>query len=181
MHRPTSLSALLLLTAAILITTAGCDNDDDRMWRLSRDVTQASRELVAADSEARREMIVVHRELQEERQSLDRQHEHLEDERREIAARRHRDPLVANALLMTGLVMAALLPLAVAWRLLEHQFSQSEDAQLVDVLVAEMTSPAPALMPPPVEQERLTEADADDHRTGRPDDGHAAGPARPGG
>ena len=139
----------------------GCGNDDERLLELSREslrrqaeqneqmarqsqeVVEASRELVAADAEARREIVEVHHDIQSERQSLDRQHEDMESERREIATQRHRDPIVANALLSTGLTLAALLPLAVAWLLLRHQFQRSDDALLAEVLIAEITSSTP--------------------------------------
>ena len=172
MNRTRGTVPLILLTAAVLLPLTGCTNDDDRMWELSHEVTQASRELVEADAEARKEIVEIHRDLQEERAGLDRQHEELEAERREIAAQRHRDPLIANALLTAGLILGALLPLAVAFLLLRQHLSQSDDDRLADVLIAEITAPESPLLPPKRENRRLSGPDA----TAEPgDDGNPDG------
>ena len=171
MNRTRGPTPLILLTASVLILQTGCGNDDDRMWELSRDVTEASRELVEADAEARKEMIQVHRDLQEERSSLDRQHEELEAERREIAAQRHRDPLIANFIMTTGLILSGLLPLAVAFLLLRQHLSQSDDGRLADVLIAEITASDSPLLPAERENRRLPGPDetAEPSDDGTPD------------
>ena len=168
MNRLGSAAPLNLLIAIALLTLTGCTNDDDRMWELSQEITEASRELVEADAEARKEIIEVHHDLQEERASLDRQHEELEAERREIAAHRHRDPLIANALLTTGLILGSLLPLLIAWLLLKEQFSRSDDAQLAEILTAEITAADSLLLTERQDERRLLgpdkEASTDDDR-----------------
>lgn len=170
-HPTRSMLATLIGMGLLLVT--GCGNDDERLLELSREslrrqaeqnaqmarqseqITEASRELVAADAEARREIVEVHHDIQAERQSLNRQHEDLESERLTIASQRHRDPIIANTLQTTGLFLAALLPLAVAWLLLKNQFSRSDDELLAEVLISEITSSTPVLLPPPGEAPRL--------------------------
>ncbi len=140
MNRTRGSAPLILLTAAAVLPLTGCGNDDDRMWELSQEITEASRELVEADAEARKEIVEIHRDLQEERAGLDRQHEELEAERREIATQRHRDPLIAHALLTTGLIVGGLLPLAIAFLLLRQHLSLSDNDRLTDVLIGEITA-----------------------------------------
>jgi hypothetical protein len=97
---------------------------NEEMARQSRQVAEQGHELaktaqslVEQDAAARREMIQAHSELQsdlqEERTKLDTQRQELHVERQEVAKASIRDPVIAQAILATGLVLAALLPLVV--------------------------------------------------------------------
>src|SRR5690606_20692453 len=79
----------------------------------------------------------------------DEQQNQLEDDRRTLAAQRHRDPLIANTLLTVALVAATLLPLLVAyWLLVRTQETSGDDAQLAEVLIGELTAETPLLLAP---------------------------------
>jgi hypothetical protein len=93
-------------TTVLLALITGCKEDDQLQRSLQRQAEQivgASRNLVEADAKAREELIELQQNLQEgvqtERHSLDRQHEELEAERQVIARQRHRDPLIATAII----------------------------------------------------------------------------------
>ena len=133
-----------------VIATVGCDSTDkrlaeyaqrateqqarqnERMAQQSETVTRQSQELVSAahelveqDAAARRELIQAQKHLQQkihdERAGVDRQREQLEIERKSLAKAAVREPLIAQAILATGMIAAALLPLLVTalalWRL----------------------------------------------------------------
>lgn len=128
----------------------------------SKDVTETARELVKSDAEARREMIDATTKLQSglhtERRNIDRQHEKLDDERKQIAAARHRDPIIASALEGFGLILACLLPLVVCVFVLRQMRDESGDERaLGEMLALEFASDQPTLLPiSPFAPARLT-------------------------
>ena len=175
----------------MLATMIGCSSSDDRlielshskaspakpsrtkqMARQSQQVAEASKQLVQADAQARQELIAAQTQLQEglqtERGSLDRQHEDLEAERKQIAAQRHRDPIVAAAIMHIGVLLACLLPLVVCIYLLRTLKDSEPEGELCNLLVEELVSPEPKFLPlltPPVqpaEPEALPELPSDD-------------------
>lgn len=117
-------------------------------------LTEAAKELVASDAEARREMVEATRqlnsELHEERGSLDRQYESLEQERRQIAGERHRDPIIATVLHSIGLLLVCSLPLLVCIYVLRQVQQENADDKVVsELLIEELTTEQPLLLPPP--------------------------------
>ena len=120
----------------------------------SHQLAQTAKELVESDAEARRELIAAQQELtsqvNDQQATVDAGREQLEQDRREIAEQRHRDPIVATAIQNTGLVMACLLPLIVAVYVIRHMQSQDPDhAAVAEMLVLEVTSDEPRLLPGP--------------------------------
>lgn len=118
----------------------------------SRDVTETAKELVTKDAEARREMIEATQKLNSglhnERRNIDRQQEKLDDERKQIAANRHRDPIIATALESFGLMLACLLPLLVCIFVLRQMQDETGDEKaLAELLALEITSDQPTLLP----------------------------------
>ena len=131
---------LRVLTLVVLICGCGTSEPDGRyeqlvdktleqqaaqnqaMAKQSQEVAEATRQLVEGDAKARQEMAATHRDLQtglqSERKNIDRQHDALEQERRQIASQRHRDPIVAQAIIQVGGYLAAVVPLALAFVLL---------------------------------------------------------------
>ena len=119
---PNTLLSLLCLTLV-----AGCTDEDrhkevaevakqaaDRqaeqnsvMARLSREVAEGTRRLVQADADARKEMIVVHQDIQAERTSLNKSFEKLEGERKQIAQQRRTESVVVPAMKTIGVAMVA--------------------------------------------------------------------------
>lgn len=131
----------------------------------SHELAEAAKELVEKDAEARRELIAAQQELtsqvNDQQATVDAGREQLEQDRREIAEQRHRDPIVAAAIQNTGLVMACLLPLIVAVYVIRQMQSQGPDhAAVAEMLVLEVTSDEPRLLPGPQRYRRtLTHED----------------------
>jgi len=156
----------------MLMTTGCSDPGDERLAEMSRQssreqarqnersaeqnrqIAAASRHLVEQDARARKALIETHADLQKslhaERTGIDRQREELEQERREIATQRHRDPIIAAVLTDIGLTLACLLPLLLAaYVLYSLNHSGSESEVLTELLIQEMTAkPSQRLLPP---------------------------------
>jgi len=81
----------------------------------SRQLAEAAQELVLQDATARRELLAAQTELtsqlHDQRSRVDVGRDQLEQERRQIAAQRTRDPLLAAAIYDVGLVLVSVLPL----------------------------------------------------------------------
>ncbi|HVX09960.1 MAG TPA: hypothetical protein VHC22_02045 [Pirellulales bacterium] len=157
-----------LLVPMILLAiflAAGC-NEDKRLVELAREadnrqaeqnhemaqqnqqIAEATRQLVEADARSRQELLALERELKAERAEVDRQRDTLEDERRQIAQSRHWDSAAAEAIGGGVILLATLLPLALAAYLLHHVTRSNPDEALAEVLVGEIVSDQPVLLPP---------------------------------
>lgn len=115
-------------------------------------LTQAAEKLVEQDAEARRELIAAQQKLQSElhqqQSTVDAHRKGLEDERRQMALQRGRDPIVASAITNSGLLLACVLPLVVCVlviRQLNHQ--QPDDAAVAELLLLEATQQKSTLLP----------------------------------
>ena len=120
----------------------------------SHQLAEAAKELVEHDAEARRELIAAQTELttqlNEQQSAIYIGHDRLEQDRREIAEQRHRDPIVAAVIQNFGLVLACLLPLLVAVFVIRQMQSQEPDhAAVAELLTLELTSDEPLLLPGP--------------------------------
>ena len=117
------------------------------------EVIELQRGIVQRDATCRKELNTLHQELQtafrEERRSLDRQREELEQERAEIAKSRYWDSNLAATIRSIGLPIACMLPLALAAYLLYCLRAEGNDPQLNEVLIRELVSERPVLLPPP--------------------------------
>jgi hypothetical protein len=148
-----------------------------------QEVLQVQRELIERDEQGRQELNALQRDSQtaihQERSSLDHQHEKLDDERKEIAKQRNRDPIVAAAITGLGVILACLAPIVLAIYLLRAVHRQEPtDAELAELLVQEMASDRSVLFgsvghgPPCLEHEQesagLLPASADDHQDSEP-------------
>jgi hypothetical protein len=129
-----------------------------QMARMQHEVAEGSRRLVEADSKARAELTAIQHELRSDQADIGRQRDQLESERREIANQRQRDPIVAAAITNVGTVLACLLPLLVCvYVLWSIGRSRDSDAGVTDLLVQELVSERPMLLPSP-EKPALTHA-----------------------
>lgn len=154
---------LLLIIGLIAI---GCSSDDQRLIEVSRQsldrqaeqnrlvttnnqqVIDATGKLVEADAQARRENIQLQHEIQSERSGINQQRDHLEQEHRQIAEQRGRDPIIAESIQSAvGLIVAAL-PLVVCLFVLRGLFHKSDDEAMADVLVEELVSYQPLFADP---------------------------------
>ena len=120
----------------------------------SHQLAEAAKELVEHDAEARRELIAAQQELtsqvNDQQATVDAGRGQLEQDRREIAEQRHRDPIVATAIQNTGLIIGCLLPLIVAVYVIRQMQSQEPDhAAVAEMLTLELTSDEPRLLPSP--------------------------------
>ena len=123
----------------------------------SHQLAETAKELVAHDAEARRELIAAQQELTSQlngqQSAIHTGHQQLEQDRREIAEQRHRDPIVAAVIQNIGLTLACLLPLVVAVFVIRQMQSQEPDhAAVAELLILEMTADEPRLLPGPMSQ-----------------------------
>ena len=137
---------------------------NDRMAEQSQAVVEGShqlaetaKELVEHDAEARRELIAAQQELTSQlngqQSAIQTGHQQLEQDRREIAEQRHRDPIIAAVIQDFGLFIACLLPLVVAVFVIRQMQSQEPDhAAVAELLVLELTADEPRLLPGPMSQ-----------------------------
>ena len=168
---PKNLSpSVATLTMTLLLITGCADSRDERYRQLaqqalheqseqnkrlaeqSKQIAEASRRLVEGDAAARKDLLAAQKqlssELHSERAGIDRQREELEQERRNIAARRHRDPVIAQAIGAVGLTLACLLPLLLAAYVIRAVNRDGDDsAALSELLVMEITAERPLLLP----------------------------------
>ena len=191
--RTRTLTRSLIPTLAAALLTAGCSSQDERlasfaeqaaerqaeqnrrMADLQKDVSKGSRRLVEADAEARGDFAGLHKGLQSERGEVGRQRDALEEERREIAARRVTDPLVAAAVMNAGLLLACILPLVLCWQLLRgSDRDDPADALIAEALLADLVAETPLLLaPPPPSPRRLADG------RGTAEEGPGPGPGLP--
>ena len=120
----------------------------------SSQLATAAKELVQSDAEARRELIAaqtgLNSQLNDQRATVDAGRDQLEMERQQIAQQRIRDPMIAAAIQNTGLIIACLLPLVVCIFVIRQMKTQEPDhAAVAELLVSEMTSIRPILLPTP--------------------------------
>lgn len=158
---------LPVIPATVLMALiAGCSSDDEllrqslqrqaeqnaQMARHTELMVETSRDLIAADSRARGELVRLQQNLQEdvetERQSLDRQHEEMEAERQAVARQRLRDPLIAAAIVNAAVLLACIAPLLLAFWVLRQSWGQ-ESAGVDELLIHELTTETPVLLPRP--------------------------------
>lgn len=135
----------------------------------SHQIAEAAKELVEHDAEARRELIAAQQELtsqlSDQQATIDAGRDRLEQDRREIAEQRHRDPIIAAVIQNIGLVIACLLPLLVAVMVIWQMQSQEPDhAAVAELLTMELTSEEPLLLPGPrLRQSTLAQEDEETH------------------
>jgi len=123
----------------------------------SHQLAETAKELVEHDAEARRELIAAQQELTSQlngqQSAIHTGHQQLEQDRREIAEQRHRDPIIAAVIQNIGLTLACLLPLLVAVFVIRQMQSQEPDhAAVAELLILEMTADEPRLLPGPMSQ-----------------------------
>ena len=154
------------IVAALMLMAIGCDEDENKrlaemaerhlerqaeqsrqVTELQREVAEGSRRLVEADAQARQEMVTLQREVQAERSEVGRQRDLLEGERRDLAAKRRLDPIVAAAITNIGLLLACLLPLVLCWYLLTRRVEPADDQAVAEVLLEDLVADRPLLLP----------------------------------
>jgi TolA-binding protein len=148
--------ALFVVVAAILLfAMVSCeDSGDERLAWLAQESTrrqaEQNREMAQLNREvaqAHQELIGLQHNLEEQQVQVNQQRDRLESERREIARQRHRDPIIAAAISNVGLVLACLIPLALAGYLLYCLRDRSDDEAVGELLIQELTTDRPLVLP----------------------------------
>ena len=156
----------MTILLVLIATMSGCDEDEQlarmaeeharrqaaqsqQMAELQQEVAQGARELVEADGKAREGIVALQRDIQTERTEIGRQRDHLEEDRRQLADQRHRDPIIAATIMQAGMVIACILPLVLCWYLLHREPAQADDAVVAEVLIEDLTAESPLLLPSP--------------------------------
>ena len=154
------------IVVMLMLAAIGCDEEENKrlaemaerhierqaeqnrqVTELQREVAEGSRRLVEADAQARQEMVALQREVQAERTEVGRQRDLLEGERRELAAKRRLDPVIAAAITNIGLLLACLLPLVLCWYLLQRRVEPADDQAVAEVLLEDLVTDRPLLLP----------------------------------
>jgi len=160
--------------AALVASLAGCQDPDPRLGQLaseamheqgqqnqriaegSRAIAEGGRQLVAADAQARRELIDLQQGLRQDQTEVARQRDTLEAERKSVARERRTDSAIRSSLLLGGLILACLAPLVLAgfalvgiWR----EPTREEEGQILVEQLAQVLADTPAaqLPPPPTD------------------------------
>ena len=112
----------------------------------SHQLAQAAKELVNLDAQARRELLAAQSDLtsqlNQQQSVVDAKRDELEQERREIAGRRNRGPIIASAIKHTALILGCLAPLAVcAFVIRQMQAQEPDHAAVAELLIQELTMP----------------------------------------
>jgi hypothetical protein len=153
------------IALAVVLTMTGCDEDEkvarmaekaaDRqaeqnkeMARVNRELAEGTKLLVEADGESRRELVSLQQDLRADQAEVNEGRDALETERKAIAANRHRDPIIANAVTGVGLTLACLLPLVLCWYLLRNVHDEPNDGVVTEILIEELSSEKPRMLPP---------------------------------
>lgn len=165
-QRKTAVTVLLVL-AALGVTGCGPPRDDLRplvnelvqkqsahqesLMKQSEHLSEASRQLVESDAEARRELVefqtTLQTQIEEERHDLDQQRSDIEQERREIAKNRHRDPLIAAALIQGATLVVAALPIVLVLLLVRAARQEPAEVPMGELLIRDLSAEKPILLP----------------------------------
>ena len=149
------------VAATLLLSLAGCSSSDDRLVEFAREsaIQQTAQNEQTARvthelAESRTQQVRMQRDLQQQQAGVNNQRDQLESERREIARLRHRDPVIAAAIGTSALVLASLAPLLLAGYAV-HRLRNGNDDDLIGLLIDELASDRPILIPPAVRDREL--------------------------
>jgi hypothetical protein len=122
----------IVIPILLALLLEGCGSNDERlvnmaqdhekrqaeqsqqMARLQHEVAEGARKLVEEDAKAREALTNMQDNLRGDQAKIGQQRDALEADRREVAAQRNRDPIIAATLMQVGLYIACLLPLILA-------------------------------------------------------------------
>lgn len=157
----------VMLVALLTLAIVGCTNSDERLVEMAREhaarqaesqrqmtdlqkqVAEGSRQLVESDAKARENLTTLQYDLRTDQAEIGHQRDQLENDRREIATQRHRDPIVAAVLMDIGIALACLLPLALGIYVLRSACRADEsDSAVAELLVQELVAAEPRILLP---------------------------------
>lgn len=123
-------------------------DQNKEMAKVNQTVATATERLVAADAEARKEIVTVHRDIQAERQGFNAQRDQLEAERKSIARQRHTESWVGPVILSSGTIVVAALAIGFCLLLVFGlRNSDAADTELNELLVRELASEGSGILP----------------------------------
>jgi len=123
---------------------------DKEMAQLNRQVAEGSKELVEADARSREALVGIQKDLQIQQAQVNHQRDELEKERKAIAEERVRESILAPILANLGpLVVCGLVLLFCCLLLWGLRVDRKDDDAVGEVLVEELTSQSPILLPSP--------------------------------
>jgi hypothetical protein len=156
-----------VLWAALIAPLIGCGETDPRvvqvamestqrqaeqnrqMVELQQRVAEGTKQLVDADAQARQQLAELQRELRSDQAEVGRQRDALESERRTIATERRWDSILGTSIYAGAGILACLLPLLLCgWLLHATRDKQGTDEALAELLVEELVTDRPLLLPP---------------------------------
>jgi hypothetical protein len=161
----------------LLILLNGCDDGATHVAReaanrqaqqntfmadLHKEVASGNRQLVAADAEARKEILTVHHDLQAERGRLDTGWNALEHERQQISRERRVDSMLAPILsLVGGFVLVSTL-LGFSWYALAATNASTDVVRLNEVLLTDVLLADPPFLIDSASQNALPQSGCSD-------------------
>lgn len=111
------------------------------MAELNKEVASGTHKLVEADAQARKEMVTVHHDLQQERSRLDAGWTELNGERRSIAGERKTESMFVSVATLAGSVLVVVLLFGFCRHILSAaQQDGASTAELQELLVNEVLS-----------------------------------------
>ncbi len=175
MTRNEQMIAMTIVVGSLL---AGCEPDEqvtkialeaaERQAQQSHDTTElqkqvaaGSKALVASDAAARENFSQLHRDVQQERQELSEQWSQLESQRQSVASSRRHESLAASATKGMGIVVVAALAMLFAWLLLFHAHTAEPSTATLELVIDDIISESPQLLPQPTNTPLLTEQQED--------------------
>ena len=158
-------TSMVIAVTTLVLAASGCRDDENkrlaemaernlerqsqqeiRNTELQHQVAEGTKRLVEADAAAHETFAEIHRDVQAERQSLGAQRDRLEDERRQIAASRNREPVIAESIKAIGLLIACLVPLLIALQILRRSDTPDESAAVAELLLSDMVADRPTFV-----------------------------------
>lgn len=158
------LRLLIPWIAIITCDLAGCSSGDGRlaefaeqsqeqqsaqnqeMARQNARLAEATKSLIEADARTHADMLDVQQQVQSERQDLNQRNNALAAERQSFLKSQLRAPIIAQAIVTVGALLAAIVPLLLGLRLFQYLGQDQADTIIADGTRAARFSPA-ALLP----------------------------------
>ncbi len=152
----------IALSLTLMTICLGCGDDSSTVAReaanrqaqqntamaeLNKEVASGTHQLVEADAQARKEMVAVHHDLQQERSRLDAGWTELHGERRSIAGEHKTESMLVSVTTIAGSVLLVVLLFGFCRHLLaatEHV--DVSTAELQELLVQEVFTAVPPLL-----------------------------------
>ncbi len=140
------------------------------MARVNREVSESHKRLIEVDANARKDVLAMQSDLQSQASEVGRQRDLLESERREIAGQRLCESILAPIIANAGPLLVCALVLVFCGLLVYGLRTNSDDDSVVaQVLVEELASSEPKLLPPDTGCAAVSHSERTQERLASPD------------